>query len=411
MRFITTAALVLVLALVATGCGCGPIESDGDEETEAGDGEASAAADDADEAEEDGDEGTDGGDVEQDQSKTKQFLPVLPSSEVDRTVNPRFADLGDAIELIEELVPADTETRPLRLLRFMDRLLVLNDLLQCSYEEDQLAIGFYVDKTYWYSIGLVAVSRGEVLEGATDVAFCWIRSQIGGDPDSDPIPDPHPVLQGCFEFEEFVVDDEPYNVFRIASTDWMCDELAERESDRDSVETDLRRVKIDEFNLNDSYRSDLEVIDESNIIEETEEETEDEEEETVAEPEQFDITYTSVNYWPNYCGNDADDFLERVQPGDIPTISVDGVVVDFGQTVEIERDDGNPPSVTVDGRYGWVVDDIPLAIAEWNSTTAELQSETNFVPAASIENQAYVEGFVEAPCDAVSVRIDVTSSS
>lgn len=61
--------------------------------------------------------------------------------------------------------------------QFVGKLNAANDLAECAYETDRLAVGVYQhDGTPW-SIGLVAVVRKD-LKGIADIGACWLPKRL-----------------------------------------------------------------------------------------------------------------------------------------------------------------------------------------------------------------------------------------
>ena len=105
---------------------------------------------------------------------TKEFLPTFGSDTTTRQ-NPCLAFV-DLLGQVNGLIPA-TERAALEL--FRDKLAAVAtaaDVIECGYEKDRLAIAIYQNKTTLWSIGVVAVVRGDV-GAVVSVAICALAKQ------------------------------------------------------------------------------------------------------------------------------------------------------------------------------------------------------------------------------------------
>ncbi len=113
---------------------------------------------------------------------TRSQLPAFPSADGVSVItqNPCVSIAGlaeDALGFIPEGRSQEFKEFRGGLERFITRVNAVNDAAECAYETDHLAIGVYHhDNTPW-SIGMVAVVRGD-LDALVDSGVCWLLRRL-----------------------------------------------------------------------------------------------------------------------------------------------------------------------------------------------------------------------------------------
>ncbi len=171
-------------------------------------------------------------------ARTGKLLPVSTESVTLVKENPclPLAELADlALGLVEinkeqqlltdeafEIAKKNKQVFRGMLGTFATQLLVANDAAECGYETDRLAIAIYRQPEYLWSVGVVAVIRGDA--GAVfDVTACTLLKQL-------PLPTeggvrvslPGPKWQMCSSFSRPNVGGETYTVVTVGDSDQMC---------------------------------------------------------------------------------------------------------------------------------------------------------------------------------------------
>lgn len=108
--------------------------------------------------------------------------------------------------------------------RFISRVNAVNDAAECAYETDHLAIGVYHhDNTPW-SIGMVAVVRGD-LDALVDSGVCWLLRRLPFDVTTGFAPDEiHPDF--CADAVIRRINGDRFTILWIGSSNVMCGSLA-----------------------------------------------------------------------------------------------------------------------------------------------------------------------------------------
>lgn len=109
-----------------------------------------------------------------------------------------------------------------------DRFIAVAAVTECSYRADRLAIVIYRHEDHPWSIGVVAVVRGE-FGAAIDGVACWLFDQpvLRTPAPQDPtvVPEPNPTF--CIDWDRpDHIDGETYTVVWLGTSDWMCGALS-----------------------------------------------------------------------------------------------------------------------------------------------------------------------------------------
>ncbi|MBE1582595.1 hypothetical protein ACFPOI_24975 [Nonomuraea angiospora] len=135
--------------------------------------------------------------------------------------------IGMALDVIPEQKMADeAELRTFRqgLRTFASRVTMAADAVDCAYENDHLAVSIYQDPQYDWSVGLVAVVRGD-LEAAAEDAVCLLLKQVPFLPDVGFRADGPPTPKFCADAESREAQGYDFMIMWIADSDAMCRSL------------------------------------------------------------------------------------------------------------------------------------------------------------------------------------------
>ncbi|MER6009046.1 hypothetical protein [Nonomuraea angiospora] len=135
--------------------------------------------------------------------------------------------IGMALDVIPEQKMADeAELRSFRqgLRTFATRVTAAADAVDCAYENDHLAVSIYQDPNYGWSVGLVAVVRGD-LEAAAEEAICLLLKQVPFLPDVGFRADGPPAPKFCADAESREARGYKFMILWIADSDAMCRSL------------------------------------------------------------------------------------------------------------------------------------------------------------------------------------------
>jgi hypothetical protein len=195
-------SLSMVLALAATSC------DDGDAPTEVGNA---------------------GGGCSEAGPLTRDLLPTFASEETTTIENPCLEFVG-LLSQVTGLIPDNDRTMVGGFLGAVgdltDRVAKVADLVECGYQTDRLAIVLYQNKATRWSIGIVAIVRGDVA-AAVSTSICFLRKQVPLTGPTDAYlsgPEgPQPGL--CFDVVRRTRGGESYTVMWLGSSDFMCWDL------------------------------------------------------------------------------------------------------------------------------------------------------------------------------------------
>lgn len=159
--------------------------------------------------------------------KTSRLLPQFDEAETRSQVrvlkDPCLGFVGlldQVLGLIPEAERSTVDRFTTRLKGFVGKVAKADDIAECGYETDRLAIAIYQDTTYLWSVGVVAVIRGNAL---VDVAACFLLKQIQA-------PFPHSAQRSprpsfCFGATTPTAEGERYTLIWLGSSDWICSDL------------------------------------------------------------------------------------------------------------------------------------------------------------------------------------------
>lgn len=163
-------------------------------------------------------------------SLTRDLLPTLAAEETTTIQNPclKFVDL---VGQVTDVFPPGDRTRSAEFLTgvgdLANKVATVSAVAECAYERDRLAIAIYQDlKTKW-SMGIVAVVRGD-LAAAVVGAQCYLLSKLpidvgGGFGFRADTNLPTPAF--CFDTLRRTVKGDSYTVLWLGSSDLMCHAL------------------------------------------------------------------------------------------------------------------------------------------------------------------------------------------
>ncbi|MET8138751.1 hypothetical protein ABZU32_00435 [Sphaerisporangium sp. NPDC005288] len=143
------------------------------------------------------------------------------------TQNPCVSIAGLAEEVVGFIPEGESEKfREFRggLERFISRVNAVNDAAECAYETDHLAVGVYHhDATPW-SIGMVAVVRGDI-DALVDSGVCWLLKRLPLDVPRTTTPE---EMRPAFCAEAVTRRSQGYRftILWIGSSNGMCGSLA-----------------------------------------------------------------------------------------------------------------------------------------------------------------------------------------
>ncbi|GEM_PF-2895045 len=160
---------------------------------------------------------------------TRDLLPTFGAAETTTKQNPCFG-FADLVSQATGLIPVGDRSSVDDFIRGVDtlvkRVAALADVVQCGYETDRLAIAIYQNHATLWSVGVVAVVRGD-LGAALDTSVCFLRKQLSP-PGSDASyvsgpAGPQPTF--CFDAVSRTRGGERYTVMWVGSSDFMCWDL------------------------------------------------------------------------------------------------------------------------------------------------------------------------------------------
>jgi hypothetical protein len=173
----------------------------------------------------------DAGACQQAGAKTGALLPTFNADEYTTVTNPCIPYVGLSSEVLG-MIPVAERTGTGRAVefvgkldRFTNRLSVVNDVAECAYQTDRLAVGIYQSHRNPWAVGVTAVIRGR-LGAVAQTALCALLQQIpllglsfnAIAPDAD-TPD------FCFNTATDKQGGEDYTVVWIGSSTAICREL------------------------------------------------------------------------------------------------------------------------------------------------------------------------------------------
>ncbi len=168
-------------------------------------------------------------------SLTRSLLPDLSGDQI-RTVaeDPclKFAQLADRVLSIvpasqrSNLQGGETSFLP-KLTQFANRVIAVNDAAECAYKTDRLAIGIYQHQNYLWSVGVVAVIRGDLPATVLDVGACLLMEKLtplSGDRLRSAASGPQPAV--CADHNTVSRGNQKYTLMWLGSSDRMCNQLS-----------------------------------------------------------------------------------------------------------------------------------------------------------------------------------------
>jgi hypothetical protein len=158
---------------------------------------------------------------------TRDFLAQFPARGT-RTITNPCLEFPELVEQVTGLVPSSDRSKAAQLVTGLrdiaGRIGTIGDVAACGYETDRLALEIYQDRKFQWSIGVVAVIRGDV--GAlVDTAKCFLRKQLPFDPRPQVIAPEEPQPDFCLEGRVRDRGGERYTVLWLGSSDFMCGDL------------------------------------------------------------------------------------------------------------------------------------------------------------------------------------------
>ncbi|WP_328855759.1 hypothetical protein OHB01_18855 [Microbispora hainanensis] len=112
--------------------------------------------------------------------------------------------------------------------RFVGRVNAVNDAAECAYETDHLALGVYHHDRAAWSIGMVAVVRGD-LDALVDTGVCWLLRRLPFDvPRGDVLRDDGFRPGFCADAVTRTSQGYRFTILWIGSLNVMCRNLANR---------------------------------------------------------------------------------------------------------------------------------------------------------------------------------------
>ncbi|MFI7135777.1 hypothetical protein ACIBQ1_59740 [Nonomuraea sp. NPDC050153] len=136
--------------------------------------------------------------------------------------------LGLVLDAIPEQEMADkAELRKFRtgLTTFTKQVVLVADAVDCAYENDHLAVSVYQDPEYGWSLGVVAVVRGDV-EALAEDAICLLAKQVPFIPDFGVRAEGPPTATFCADTVLREAQGYRFRVVWLASSDRMCRSLS-----------------------------------------------------------------------------------------------------------------------------------------------------------------------------------------
>jgi len=176
------------------------------------------------------------------EGKAGALLPAVDDVFLDAKTNPCIP-LAELADLVLELVPAGTDeattanraqfrTTVARvsdpLLKTAGRVLAADAVAKCGYETDRLAIRFYKQDPYAWSVGAAAVIRGDIADTIRDVGVCYLKGLLPQfAPPSPSVTVPPPAWSPCARTSRPTRKGEVYTVIIAGTTDQMCQFLSQ----------------------------------------------------------------------------------------------------------------------------------------------------------------------------------------
>ncbi|MBE1560881.1 hypothetical protein [Nonomuraea africana] len=158
---------------------------------------------------------------------TRSLLPAPDG--VERIATNPCLGVNGLLGLVMQHIPDDKlddgEVKTFRqgVKTFASRVTVAADAVECAYENDHLAVSVYQDPEHAWSLGLVAVVRGDAEALAEDV-FCLLLKQVGAEPNNGFAEGP-PTPRFCADAESREAKGHNFMILWIADSDRMCQSL------------------------------------------------------------------------------------------------------------------------------------------------------------------------------------------
>ncbi|GAA4555256.1 hypothetical protein [Planotetraspora kaengkrachanensis] len=165
----------------------------------------------------------------QPEARTRSQLPAFPPADNVGVItqNPCVSVASLADEVVGFIPEGRSEEfRSFRggLEQFVGRVNAINDAAECAYETDHLSIGAYHHVDTPWSIGVVAVVRGD-LDALIDTGVCWLLRRLPLDMPTGTVPDEmRPDF--CADAVMRTIEGERYTILWVGSSNVMCGSLA-----------------------------------------------------------------------------------------------------------------------------------------------------------------------------------------
>ncbi|HEX4816134.1 MAG TPA: hypothetical protein VFV66_25600 [Nonomuraea sp.] len=158
---------------------------------------------------------------------------LLPSPEgVERIATNPCLGVNGFLGLVLDAIPQrqmadEAELRKFRagLRTFAKQVVLVADAVDCAYENDHLAVSVYQDPEYGWSLGVVAVVRGDV-EALAEDAVCLLAKQVPFVPEIRLRAEGPPAPAFCADTVLKEAEDYEFRVIWLASSDAMCRSLS-----------------------------------------------------------------------------------------------------------------------------------------------------------------------------------------
>jgi hypothetical protein len=161
---------------------------------------------------------------------TRELLPSLEG--VERIATNPCLGVNGFLGLVLDAIPqeemdAKRELRRFRtgLTSFAKQVVLVADAVDCAYENDHLAISVYQDPEYSWSLGVVAVVRGDV-EALAEDAVCLLAKQVEFIPGFGVRAEGPPTATFCADTVLREAQGHQFRVIWLASSDKMCRSLS-----------------------------------------------------------------------------------------------------------------------------------------------------------------------------------------
>jgi hypothetical protein len=171
--------------------------------------------------------GETGGGCARADNTTGELLPHFDAADVSATLNPCLKFI-ETVSNVTDKIPDDEESKVGvflgRLKEFTEKVQKVNDVTECAYEKDRLAIGVYQSTKLAWSVGVVAVVRGDI-DAIAETSACYLIKQLSflESPANGFAPHDQPYF--CYEASRAK---DNYLVMWLGSSDTMCDALNTR---------------------------------------------------------------------------------------------------------------------------------------------------------------------------------------